>query len=71
MTINKAILIPLISAITGFIKDSTGYVVPNEYVDLAVNLLLYLIIPIIGTLMHPKKQVTEENTITEEEKMYH
>lgn len=69
--INRAILIPLVSAITGFIKDSTGYVVPNEYADLAVNLLLYLIIPIIGALMHPKKQSTEENTLTAEEKMYH
>lgn len=65
MKINKAILVPLVSAITGFIKESTGYEVPNEYVDLGINLMLYLIIPIVGTMMHPRKKGSDiENAIS-------
>lgn len=56
MKLNKAILLPLASAITGFIKESTGYEVPNEYVDLSINILLYLIIPVAGYFMHPRKK---------------
>ena len=70
MNINKAILAPLIAAIALFVKQAFGYEIPEEWQDASINLVLFIIMG-IGLFMHPKKQITEENTLTEEEKMYH
>lgn len=42
-TINKAILIPLLSAIALFIKQSFGYEISEEWINVAADVILYII----------------------------
>lgn len=55
MKFNKTQLLPILSIITGFIKETTGYEVGSEYVDLAANIIIMLIIPGIGFIINWKK----------------
>lgn len=56
MKLNKAILLPIASSIAGFIKESTGYEITQDYLDLGVNFILFVVIPIVGYFMHPRKK---------------
>lgn len=53
--INKGILIPLLSAIALFIKEAFGYEIPAEYIDMAANIILYLLMA-AGLFMNFKKK---------------
>lgn len=57
--INKALLVPLLSAISLFVKQAFGYEIPNEYVNIGADVILALI-TVIGLFMNPKKKKTEE-----------
>jgi len=59
MKINKAILVPIASSIAGFVKESTGYEITQEYLDLGVNFILFVVIPVMGYFMHPRKKGDE------------
>ncbi|GKU76834.1 hypothetical protein [Paenibacillus sp. L3-i20] len=60
-TINKAILIPLLSAIALFIKQSFGYEISEEWINVAADVILYIIF-FLGLFMKPKKdKLKEEN----------
>ncbi len=59
--INKALLVPLLSAIALFVKQAFGYEIPNDYVNIGADVIL-AIITVIGMFMNPKKKKTEETT---------
>jgi len=61
MQINKAILLPLLTAIATFVKQGFGYEIPNEYLDYAANLIL-LGVTVAGIFIHPKKTKPTEVT---------
>lgn len=55
MKLNKAILIPLLTAIIEFVKQSTGYEIPfGDNVDAASDVILWAITA-AGIFIHPKK----------------
>lgn len=54
-TINKQILIPLISCVALIVKYATGYTFPQQGIDMASDIIL-AIVNLIGILMHPVKQ---------------
>lgn len=53
--INKGILIPLLSAIALFIKEAFGYEIEAEYIDMAANIILYVLMA-AGLFMNFKKK---------------
>jgi uncharacterized membrane protein len=53
MKINKLILVPLISAVLNFLKESTGYELPDGTADIIATGVLWLL-SFSGILMHPK-----------------
>lgn len=55
MNINRAILVPLLSAIALFVKESTGYEVSQDYIDTASNIILFVIM-LVGIFMKPHKE---------------
>lgn len=59
MTINKSILLPLLSAIALFVKQAFGYEISDENVDMAANGIL-LVVTIAGLFMHPKKEKKDD-----------
>jgi hypothetical protein len=53
MKINKAILLPVISAVLTATKEITGYSFPNGLEDLIAELVLWTIAT-LGIFIHPK-----------------
>lgn len=53
--INKAIIIPLLSAIAMFIKEVWGVEVPEDTINFAAEVILYAIF-FLGIFMNPKKK---------------
>ena len=53
--INKALLLPLLSAIALFVKEAFGYNISDELVNTAADIILYLIM-FAGLFIHPKKK---------------
>lgn len=53
--INKGILLPLLSAIALFVKQAFGYEIPEEYIDMGANIILYGIF-FVGLFMNFKKK---------------
>lgn len=68
--INKGILIPLLSAIALFIKEAFGYEVSTEIIDMASNIILYLIMA-AGLFMNFKKKKPASEEKEEVEGYYH
>lgn len=69
--INKLILLPIIAQICVILKDAFGITIGTDQQDLIATIAV-LVFGLIGILMNRHKKVsTDENTITEEEKMYH
>jgi hypothetical protein len=62
-TINKAILLPLLSAVALFVKEAFGYEIADEWVNAAADIVLYLIM-LAGIFTHPKKEKTSESGYT-------
>jgi hypothetical protein len=60
MPINKAIIVPILTTVALLIKLATGYQIPQEAVDSAVDILLQLI-SLAGIFMHPAQ--TQEVTV--------
>ncbi|MBB3131291.1 putative membrane protein [Paenibacillus rhizosphaerae] len=58
-TINKAILLPLLSAIALFVKEAFGYEVSDEWVNAGADIILFLFMA-AGIFMHPKKEAAGE-----------
>lgn len=54
MKLNKKILVPVLSAILLFVKESTGYELPDGTSDLIADLLM-LVVTSIGIPMSFKK----------------
>lgn len=54
--VNKALLIPIVSFVALIVKNSTGYELNNEAVNLAVDAIL-AINTIIGIFLEPKRKV--------------
>jgi len=59
--INKVILLPFLSAIALFVKQAFGYEIPDEWVDGAANLILFIVMA-IGLFLKPKKGVKNIDT---------
>lgn len=53
--INKAILLPLLTAIALFIKEAFGYDIPVEWINTTADVVMFIIM-ILGIFIHPKKQ---------------
>lgn len=53
--VNKAILIPLLSAIALFVKQVWGYEILDEQISMYADIILYLIM-FTGLFMKPKKE---------------
>lgn len=68
--INKGILIPLLSAIALFIKEAFGYEVSTEIIDMASNIILYLIMA-AGLFMNFKKKKPADEEDKEMGRYYH
>lgn len=68
--INKGILVPLLSAIALFAKEAFGYEVPTETIDMAANIILYLVMA-AGLFMNFKKKKPAEQQNEEMGKYYH
>lgn len=66
--INKAILLPLLSAIALFAKQAYGYEVPDEWINMAADIILYLIM-FAGLFIKPKKE--KEQPKEDNEAYYH
>lgn len=65
MKLNKVILVPLLTALIEFIKQSTGYEVPGgQNVDMIADVTLWTVTT-IGILIHPKK-----DALSAEERSY-
>lgn len=63
MQMNKAILIPLLSAIALFVKQAFNYDLPSEYVNIGADIILFAI-TILGTFLHPKKKGKDKDGIS-------
>jgi uncharacterized membrane protein len=62
--VNKAILVPVLSATALLVKYVIGYEIPDAAVDLASDLIMG-IIGLVGIFMNPKKQeVPQDNGST-------
>lgn len=59
-SINKAILVPLLSAIALFVKQVWGIPIGDEQIDMYADLILYVIM-FIGLFVTPRKKVSNEN----------
>lgn len=68
--INKGILIPLLSAIALFIKEAFGYEISTEIIDMASNIILYLIMA-AGLFMNFKKKKPPTQQNEDVEGYYH
>ena len=69
--INKLILLPIIAQICVILKDAFGITIGTDQQDLIATIAV-LVFGLIGIMMNRHKKVsTDENTITDEEKMYH
>jgi hypothetical protein len=64
--INKKLLIPLLAAIALFVKQVFGYEVPDEWINMGADIILYAIF-FIGLFVKPKKEKQRE----EVEEYYH
>lgn len=53
--INKAVLLPLLSAIALFVKSVWGYEIGDEQINMYADLILYVIM-FIGIFIKPKKE---------------
>jgi Bacteriophage holin. len=53
MKLNKLILVPVISSILVFIKESMGYELPDGTADIIATGILWLV-GFLGITMHPK-----------------
>lgn len=56
--VNKAILVPFLSAIALFVKQVSGYEIPDEWIDAGANFVLLLVM-FIGLFIKPKKDNSE------------
>lgn len=54
-TVNKAILVPVLSAVALLAKFVIGYEIPDVAVDLGADVIMG-IISLIGIFMNPKKE---------------
>lgn len=57
--INKALLLPLLAAIALFVKQVWGFPIEDEYIDLAAEVIMYIVM-IVGIFMNPKKKKKEK-----------
>lgn len=70
MKLNKNILIPLLSAIALFVKEAFGYTIPDEWIDMAANIVLYGVM-FVGLFITPKKPAATKEEDTSAEEQYH
>ncbi|ANY67321.1 hypothetical protein BBD42_13180 [Paenibacillus sp. BIHB 4019] len=70
MKLNKNILIPLLSAIALFIKEAFGYTIPDEWIDMAANIVLYGVM-FAGLFINHKKPAAKAEDDTSAEEQYH
>lgn len=68
--INKAILIPFLSAIALFVKQAFGYEIPDEWVESAANMVL-LIVMAAGLFIRPKKDNGQNQSSSSAEERYY
>lgn len=52
--ISKKILVPLLAAIALFVEQVWGFPIEDEYIELAAEVIMYIIM-IVGIFMNPKK----------------
>lgn len=64
MKLNKAILIPLLSAIALFVKQAFGYEFPSEYINIGSDIILF-VVTVLGTFIQPKKEGTKKDGISD------
>jgi uncharacterized membrane protein len=57
--INKAILLPLLSAIALFVKHAFGYEIADEWINIGADVILYILM-LIGLFIKPKKDKPKE-----------
>ena len=64
-SINKKILLPLLSAIALFVKQAFGYEIPGEWLNVAADVILYIIM-LIGIFIKPKTEKEVEPDVKTE-----